>query len=69
VCVAVLFEEREFFRFWKQYGKYIKLGVIEDGEYRKKLVNLLRFKSSKTVEQDPNDYTVCLFLSLNESPN
>jgi len=56
-------------QFWKQYGKYIKLGVIEDGEYRKKLVNLLRFKSSKTVEQDPNDYTVCLFLSLNESPN
>ncbi|EME27643.1 Heat shock-like 85 kDa protein [Galdieria sulphuraria] len=44
-------------QFWKQYGKYIKLGVIEDSEYRKKLVNLLRFQSSKTNEHDPNDYT------------
>ncbi|GJQ14928.1 hypothetical protein GpartN1_g6719.t1 [Galdieria partita] len=44
-------------QFWKQYGKYIKLGVIEDSEYRKKLINLLRFKSSKTSEQDPDDYT------------
>merc|ERR1719412_252308 len=31
--------------FYKEFGRSIKLGVIEDPKNRKKLVNLLRFKS------------------------
>jgi len=34
--------------FWKEFGKNIKLGVIEDGSNRTRLSKLLRFHSSKT---------------------
>merc|ERR1712217_347267 len=37
--------------FWKEFGKSIKLGVIEDSKNRKKLLNLLRFPS--TASEDP----------------
>lgn len=37
--------------FWKEFGKSIKLGVIEDSKNRKKLLNLLRFPS--TASDDP----------------
>ncbi|KAK9835529.1 hypothetical protein WJX74_002421 [Apatococcus lobatus] len=33
--------------FWGQYGKAIKLGVIEDGANRQRLARLLRFHTSK----------------------
>ena len=33
--------------FWGQYGKAIKLGVIEDGQNRQRLARLLRFHTSK----------------------
>lgn len=33
--------------FWGQYGKAIKLGVIEDGGNRQRLARLLRFHTSK----------------------
>merc|ERR1711879_1058220 len=32
--------------FWKEFGKSIKLGVIEDSKNRKKLLNLLRFPTT-----------------------
>lgn len=37
--------------FWKEFGKSIKLGVIEDSKNRKKLLALLRFPS--TASEDP----------------
>jgi len=37
--------------FWEQYGKNIKLGVIEDSSNRSKLSKLLRFKSSKSGDK------------------
>ena len=37
-------------KFWKEFGKNIKLGVIEDEKQRKKLVSMLRFTTSKTNE-------------------
>merc|ERR1719433_437530 len=37
--------------FWKEFGKSVKLGVIEDSKNRKKLLNLLRFPS--TASEDP----------------
>ena len=36
--------------FWKEYGKSIKLGVIEDTKNRKKLLPLLRFTSTASEE-------------------
>jgi len=36
--------------FWEQFGKNIKLGIIEDSANRSKLSKLLRFKSSKSGE-------------------
>merc|ERR1739838_989874 len=38
--------------FWKEFGMPVKLGVIEDTKNRKKLMQLLRFKSTRSPE-DP----------------
>merc|ERR1719419_1283340 len=32
--------------FWEEFGKSVKLGIIEDTKNRKKLMQLLRFKST-----------------------
>merc|ERR1719433_2482605 len=36
----------KYSQFWGEFGKSIKLGVIEDTKNRKKLLNLLRFPST-----------------------
>jgi len=41
---------KKYSQFWSEFGKSIKLGVIEDTKNRKKLLNLLRFPS--TVSPD-----------------
>ncbi|GMI16912.1 hypothetical protein TrLO_g7074 [Triparma laevis f. longispina] len=41
-----------YIRFWEQFGKSMKLGVIEDSSNRSKLIKLLRYKTSKTGEDD-----------------
>eukprot|EP00497_Spongosphaera_streptacantha_P005761 TRINITY_DN78_c0_g2_i3.p1 TRINITY_DN78_c0_g2~~TRINITY_DN78_c0_g2_i3.p1 ORF type:complete len:774 (-),score=272.34 TRINITY_DN78_c0_g2_i3:111-2189(-) len=40
----------EYSKFYKEFGRSIKLGVIEDTKNRKKLVDLLRFTSIKHPE-------------------
>merc|ERR1719343_975586 len=40
----------EYSQFYKEFGRSIKLGVIEDTKNRKKLVGLLRFTSVKHPE-------------------
>merc|ERR1712020_86990 len=41
---------KKFSQFWGEFGKSIKLGVIEDSKNRKKLLNLLRFPSTFSPE-------------------
>merc|ERR1711937_612243 len=37
-----------YIEFWEQFGKSIKLGLVEDSSTRTKLSKLLRFKTSKS---------------------
>jgi len=37
--------------FWKEFAQSVKLGVIEDNKNRKKLIQLLRFKSTRSTEK------------------
>merc|ERR1719283_468303 len=37
--------------FWEEFGMSVKLGVIEDTKNRKKLMQLLRFKSSRSPDK------------------
>jgi len=43
-------EEKEdpYVKFWEEFGKSIKLGLVEDSSNRTKLSKLLRFKTSKS---------------------
>lgn len=34
-------------KFWEEYGKSVRLGMIEDGSNRQRLTKLLRYKTSK----------------------
>ena len=41
-------EETKYDKFWKNYGKAIKLGIIEDASNRTRLAKLMRFYTSKS---------------------
>jgi heat shock protein beta len=42
---------KKFATFWKQFGRAIKLGIIEDTTNRNRLAKLLRFKTSKSGDE------------------
>lgn len=44
-------EEDKYEQFWSNFGKNIKLGVIEDSSNRMKLAKLLRFQSTNDDEE------------------
>jgi HSP90 family molecular chaperone len=46
--LAIEADEGDYQKFWDQYGKSIKLGVIDDKANKNKLVKLLRFITSKS---------------------
>ena len=39
--------ELTYSKFWEEYGKSVRLGMIEDGSNRQRLTKLLRYKTSK----------------------
>ncbi|KAJ0492875.1 putative Heat shock protein Hsp90 family [Helianthus annuus] len=38
----------QYTKFWKEFGKSIKLGIVEDATNRNRLAKLLRFETTKT---------------------
>jgi len=44
-------DESEYIMFWNNFGKYLKVGAIEDDVNRKEIAPLLRFFSSKSGEE------------------
>merc|ERR1719221_1207610 len=45
-------EESKYEKFWKAFGKYIKMGLIEDSANRTRLAKLLRYATSKSGEKE-----------------
>jgi heat shock protein beta len=44
-------DKSQYVMFWNNFGKYLKVGVVEDDKYRKDIAPLLRFFSSKSGEE------------------
>merc|ERR1719311_908848 len=45
-------EESKYTKFWKAFGKYIKMGLIEDAANRTRLAKLLRYATSKSGDKE-----------------
>merc|ERR1712060_463127 len=45
-------EESKYEVFWKAFGKYIKMGLIEDAANRTRLAKLLRYATSKSGDKE-----------------
>merc|ERR1719261_1801432 len=45
-------EESKYTKFWKAFGKYIKMGLIEDAANRTRLAKLLRYTTSKSGDKE-----------------
>jgi heat shock protein beta len=45
-------DESKYTQFWKAFGKYIKMGLIEDAANRTRLAKLLRYATSKSGEKE-----------------
>lgn len=41
-------DAKKYSTFWKEFGKAIKLGIIEDVQNRQRLAKLMRFETSKS---------------------
>jgi len=45
-------EDSKYTKFWKAFGKYIKMGLIEDAANRTRLAKLLRYTTSKSGDKE-----------------
>merc|ERR1719301_239375 len=45
-------EVSKYQKFWKAFGKYIKMGLIEDAANRTRLAKLLRYATSKSGDKE-----------------
>jgi len=50
-AAATTDEVHPYIKFWEQFGKSIKMGVVEDNANRSKLAKLLRYKSSTSEDK------------------
>merc|ERR1740138_1202052 len=44
--------DSKYVQFWKAFGKYIKMGLIEDAANRTRLAKLLRYATSKSGDKE-----------------
>jgi heat shock protein beta len=44
-------DESKYIMFWNNFGKYLKVGIIEDQRNRDDIIPLLRFFSSKSADE------------------
>merc|ERR1711959_840912 len=44
--------DSKYTKFWKAFGKYIKMGLIEDAANRTRLAKLLRYATSKSGDKE-----------------
>lgn len=44
--------EDEYMKFWRNFGKYIKVGVVEDSNNVQELAGLCRFQSTETNDKE-----------------
>jgi len=44
-------DKSQYIMFWNNFGKYLKVGAVEDDKNRDEIASLLRFFSSKTGEE------------------
>merc|ERR1719451_74421 len=44
--------DSKYVKFWKAFGKYIKMGLIEDAANRTRLAKLLRYATSKSGDKE-----------------
>ena len=45
-------DAKKYSTFWKEFGKAIKLGIIEDVQNRQRLAKLMRFETSKSGSKE-----------------
>merc|ERR1719478_2094807 len=45
-------DDSKYTKFWKAFGKYIKMGLIEDAANRTRLAKLLRYATSKSGDKE-----------------
>lgn len=51
ISIAESEDPTKYIMFWNNFGKYLKVGVVEDDRNRKEIVPLLRFFSSRSGEE------------------
>jgi len=44
-------DESKYIMFWNNFGKYMKVGIVEDDKYKEDLAPLVRFFSSKSGDE------------------
>ena len=49
--IAEAEDKSQYILFWNNFGKYLKVGIIEDDRNKKEIASLLRFFSSKSGEE------------------
>ena len=50
-CLRASIDQHPYTAFWEEFGKSIKLGVMEDNANKSKLVKLLRYKTNQSDDK------------------